>query len=59
MQHRVECYKSIEKTVHKVEGPREVKKLFLRDVIEEVEKFQVSSLSEKLKTLLLSLPGNT
>jgi len=59
LQHRVECYKSIEKTVHKVEGPREVKKLFLRDIIEEVEKFQVSSLSEKLKTLLLSLPGNT
>ena len=54
---RHECYKNIEKIVHQVEGPAEAKKLFLKDVIEEVGKFRVVSLCDKLKTLLLTLPG--
>eukprot|EP00112_Aurelia_sp_Birch-Aquarium-sp1_P009912 Seg2145.2 transcript_id=Seg2145.2/GoldUCD/mRNA.D3Y31 product="Integrator complex subunit 6" protein_id=Seg2145.2/GoldUCD/D3Y31 len=56
---RNECFKTLEKLVNQIEGPSEVKSLFVKDIIEEVERFKITPVCDKLKILMQNLDSGS
>lgn len=45
--------------MNQIEGPSEVKSLFVKDIIEEVERFKITPVCDKLKILMQNLDSGS